>query len=57
VAGAGLGTLVTGGAPELFVALETPKVSKISIVILLLVLRRLEMEVVSSSFALIRLGR
>jgi len=57
VVGAGVGALVTGGAPELFVALETPNVSKISIVILLLALRRLEMEAVSSSFALIRLGR
>jgi len=51
--------LATGGAFELLVALETPSVSKMSIVTLLLILRRLAIEDVSSSFTLglIRLGR
>jgi len=48
---------VTGGALELLVALETPNVSKISIFILLLAPRRLTIEVVLSSFCLIRFGR
>ena len=59
VVGAGVVVLVTGGAPELLVVLETPSVSKISVVILLLRLRRLAIEAVSSSFTVgrIRLGR
>ena len=50
---------MTGGAFELLAVLETPRVSKMSIVTLLLTLRRLAMEAVSSSFrvGLIRLGR
>ena len=57
--GAGAGALVTGGMLELLVAPETPSVSKISIVTLLLTLRRLAIEAVSSSFTdcLIKLGR
>ena len=57
--GAGDAVLETGGALELLVALETPNVSKMSIVTLLLMLRRLAMEAVSSSLrdGLIRLGR
>jgi len=59
VAGAGVIAPVTSGAPELLVVLETPNVSKMSVVILLLRLRRLAIEAVSSSFTVgrIRLGR
>ena len=50
---------MSGGAPELFAALDTPNVSKMTIVTLLLILRRPAIEAVSSSFAvgLIKLGR
>jgi len=59
VVGAEVVALVTGGTLELLVVLETPNVSKMSAVILLLRLRRLAIEVVSSSFTVgrIRLGR
>jgi len=59
VVGGGVVALVTGGAPELLAVLETPNVSKMSAVILLLRLRRLAIEAVSSSFTdgRIRLGR